>query len=333
MVSPMPGTRRERMLRYGVIGCGRVFGRYHLPSVRERPAFALAAVCDSDLDSARSILGHDAGGTLLTTDLDEFFTRGRPDVVAVCTPNDQHAEPMLAALSAGIAVLCEKPLAASLQDARAIAAAAAGARLAGVNLPYRFHDLLPAFADAASGMDGEITLTFRTAGQRLWRPVGTWYSDAARAGGGALLDLGVHALDLLTAMFGWPEVRACWVDKPEVEERVAAQLMFGRQAVRIQIDRASRALAFTVEAGQDGRTVALDLRRGELRGPSGVVRSADPRPELLAITQFLAAAQFPAAPQGDQGAVVSVADGLRLQELVATMYQAAAVDPGLAAGR
>lgn len=136
------------LLRFGVVGCGRVFQQYHLPALAARPAFAVVAACDLNVASARGVLGDLAAGALVTPDLTEFLEAGRPDVVAVCTPNSSHTVPLLAALAAGRAVLSEKPLAATLADARQIAAAAAGNTLAGVNLPYRFHELLPAFAAA-----------------------------------------------------------------------------------------------------------------------------------------------------------------------------------------
>ncbi|MGA8116447.1 MAG: Gfo/Idh/MocA family oxidoreductase [Actinocatenispora sp.] len=309
-------------MRYGVVGGGRVFQRYHLPCVRERDDVSLVAVCDTDPDQARRTLGDGHPDVLVTDDLTEFLDRGRPDVVAVCTPNDSHTAPTLAALAAGAAVLCEKPLAATGADAARIAAAAAESRLFGVNLPYRFHPLIPAFVSALPTEPHEVTLTFTTAGQRLWRPVTRWYSDEGVAGGGALLDLGLHAIDLLTAIFGTAEPAGCQLDRPGVEERAVAHLRFGTTPATLRIDRASRTMAMLVEArGADG-AVALDLRRGEVHTADGTI-TAEPghRPELAAIDAFLDAAT------GRGGAVVGAADALAHQSLVTRLYEQASVEP------
>ncbi|MFM9705643.1 Gfo/Idh/MocA family protein [Streptomyces galilaeus] len=311
-------------LRYGVVGCGRVFQRYHLPVVTDHEDYTLVAACDTDADSARSVLGAAADGVLVTTSLEEFLTVGRPDVVAVCTPNDAHTEPVLAALAAGAHVLCEKPLAADLSQARRLAGVAGADRLA-VNLPYRFHELVPAFLKALPEGPCEITLTFTTAGQRLWRPVTNWYGDAARAGGGALVDLGAHALDLLITVFGRPRPLSCRVDAKGVEERVIADLEFPAGPATLRIDRRSRVMGLTLEAtAADGGSTVLDLRRGEVRSAAGTVTAEDRRPELAAIRGFL-----DTVAGRTRGRTVAPAQALEVQELIVALYADATCDQEL----
>jgi predicted dehydrogenase len=311
----------ERPLRYGIVGAGRVAQRFHLPAVTDRAGFALVAVCDANLDQARATVGAAGTGVLFTDRLDEFFESGRPDVVAVCTPNDAHLEPVLAAIAAGAAVLCEKPLARDLPEARRLvdAVAATEGAVVGVNLPYRFHPLLPVFRRELGAGPQRVTLTFTTAGQRLWRPVTKWYGDPARAGGGALLDLGPHALDILTALFGPAEVDRCTLGDGTVEERVEADLRFAEASAHLLIDRASRTMGLTVEARSDDRTVTLDLRRNEVRTPDGVVaKTGGVAIERAAIDRFLDAVA------GRDGVVVGAAEALDLHSLIAGMYAAAA---------
>lgn len=312
---------RSGPLRYGVIGAGRVFQRFHLPAVAARSDYALVAVCDADPAQARASVGAAGAGALFTADVAEFLTKGRPDVVAVCTPNDAHVDPVLAAISTGAAVMCEKPLATSVADARRIAAAA-GSSLVGVNLPYRFHPLLPAFAEAVHGDLEDIRLTFTTAGQRLWRPVTQWYADPARAGGGALIDLGPHALDLLVQVFGWPEVVDCRMDPVPIEERVDARLTFASTSAALHIDRASRIMGLRMEARQGDRTITLDLRRNQIHSSDGRLVAGDAgeaegQVERGAIDRFLDAAA------GGPGPVVGVAEAVRLQEVIASLYAVA----------
>ena len=309
----------ERPLRYGIVGAGRVAQRFHLPAVTDHADFALVAVCDANLDQARATVGAAGAGVLFTDRLDEFFESGRPDVVAVCTPNDAHLEPVLGAVAANAAVLCEKPLARDLAEARRLVAAAAGAVL-GVNLPYRFHPLLPVFRRELGAGPRHVTLTFTTAGQRLWRPVTKWYGDPARAGGGALLDLGPHALDILTALFGAvEEVERCRLGDGAVEERVEADLRFAAASAHLLIDRASRTVGLTVEARSEDRTVTLDLRRNEVRTADGVVATAaGVAIERAAVDRFLDAVA------GRDGVVVGAAEALELQSVIARMYASAA---------
>jgi len=301
-------------LRYGVVGAGRVFQRFHLPAVVEHADYILAAVCDVDPAQARSTIGAAGEQALFTDSLEEFLGAGRLDVVAVCTPNDAHVTPVLAAIAAKAAVLCEKPLATDLPGAEGIAAAAAEA-LVGVNLPYRFHPLLPVFRQEIGTGPQEVTLTFSTAGQRLWRPVTKWYGDPARAGGGALLDLGPHALDILSALFGAAEFLSCGLEGDGVEERVDASLRFPQASARMLIDRASRTMGLTVQATSAGRTVTLDLRRNEVLTPAGVVAKAEGTAfERAAIDRFLDAVA------GRGGEVVGVPEALELQRAIARLY-------------
>lgn len=131
-----------------------------------------------------------------------------PDVqlVSIATPPAAHAGPALAAIAYGKAVLCEKPLAAHLGDAEAMAAAA---REAGVptlvDFEFRGH---PAFREArrllageALGAVAEAEVTWRL-GTRAGRPLRPSWKDTAAAGGGALLGLGVHSFDYLEWLLG-----------------------------------------------------------------------------------------------------------------------------------
>jgi predicted dehydrogenase len=310
----------RRPLRYGVVGCGRVFQQYHLPCLR-RPDVELVALCDIDQRRPRQVLPA-AGDVLVTRELDHFLARGQLDVISVCTPNDAHQEPVTAALDAGVAVLCEKPLAADLPQARALAARAGTGPLFGVNLPYRFHELLPRFAGAVGGGPFDITVSFTTPGQRVWRPYTDWYGDAARAGGGALLDLGPHVLDLLVAAFGWPRVLSCAMDDLDgMEQHAVVALSFERGTATVRVDRGSRRPAMLVAAHTPTSTVSLDLRRNELRSGEGRDLGREGRPELAAIRNFLDAAV------GAGGAVVDPLDALRLQELIADAYRLASLLP------
>ncbi|WP_460071566.1 Gfo/Idh/MocA family protein [Streptomyces sp. YKOK-I1] len=304
-------------IRFAAVGCGRVFERYHLPCADARDAMRLVGVVDTDAGRAGELT---AGrpGVWTGTRVDRLIEETRPDLISVCTPNDAHAAPVLAALDAGIAVLCEKPLAATVADARRIAAHPAAEELLGVNMPFRFHPLLEAFTEAVRPGARRVTFTFATPGNRVWRARTPWYGDARRAGGGALLDLGPHALDLLTTVFGPAEVEACETDAPEVEERVRLDLSFRGLPARVDIDRAARRLETSVTVATADGDHVLDLRRGELRRPDGTVDKGGDRPELAAVSAYFD--RVTGAPGGPH-AKVGVRDALALQLLVESAYE------------
>jgi predicted dehydrogenase len=311
-------------LRYGVVGYGRVFERFHLPCL-QRPEIELVAICDLDLARAAQIPPGPsvAQNLLVTADLDEFIGAGRLDAISVCTPNDAHLAPVAAALDAGAAVLCEKPLAANLADARGIAGRAAAAkRPFGVNLPYRFHPLLPEFA-VATQTAHSVTLTMNTPGHRFWRPCSAWYDDPVRAGGGALLDLAPHVLDLLGVLLGPPRVTSCVVDRPRgLETRAELTLDFGDgRDVRMRIDRASRRPELTVTASGPDGDVVFDLRRNELRRATGRTPGNARPAELAAVEHFVGAVL------GERRSLVGADEALALQELIEDAYHRAEVAP------
>lgn len=307
-------TAAGATLRYGVVGCGRVFQRYHLPCLAVRDDVELVAACDIDVARASAMLT-DFPDAFVTSDLHEFLAQAPVDAISVCTPNDGHAEPVFAALDAEVAVLCEKPLATRIEQARDMAARARSARLFGVNLPYRFHELLPAFADIVDGGAAEIEFVFATPGARLWRPYTSWYRDSGR---GALLDLGLHALDILVTVFGRPVVRSCVLDGLPVEERALVELSFSDVPATLRIDRASATVRMDVTVRTDNGPAVLDLRRGELRLAGDTVAMARGRPELAALCAFL-----DAATGDEQARTVSADDALGLQEITEAAYECA----------
>ncbi|MBA0052897.1 Gfo/Idh/MocA family oxidoreductase [Streptomyces sp. AJS327] len=321
--SPAP----TRTVRFAGIGCGRVFQRYHLPVAAALPAVQPVGGVDTDPQRAAGALA-DHPGAWTGTSVKRLLEEARPDLVSVCTPNDAHTEPVLAALDAGVAVLCEKPLADTAGAARRLAEHPAADRLLGVNLPYRFHELLVPLRELTASGAREVTFTFHTAGDRLWRACTPWYGDARRAGGGALLDLGPHALDPLLTLFGEPRLRSCRVDSPEVEERAELELDFDGVPALLRVDRASRRLGMTLTVRTRDGDHTLDFRRGQLHLPDDTVLEAtEPHPELAAITHYFGAHTTgqphapgprpdPQAPPG----VVPARDALRLQTLVETAY-------------
>lgn len=197
-----------RELGVGVIGAGGAAQVVHLPILKRLPEVRLVALIDADREKARTIAQRFevpfVGGTV--TDLEDVEG---VDAVVVCTPNDTHEETVVAALEMGKHVLCERPIATrSEAAARMIAAADRADRQLMVAMNQRFrYDVRAIKQFVASGELGEVFFV-RSAwlNRRHRRPKRGWRRDRGRAGGGALMDLGVQAIDLTLWLLDFPRV-------------------------------------------------------------------------------------------------------------------------------
>ncbi len=163
----------------------------------------------------------------VTSDWRAVLERADIDVVDVCTPGDSHAEIAVAALEAGKHVICEKPLASTLAEAEVMADAAAVARVRGIRSLVGFnYRRVPALALArqliAEGRLGRI-YQVRAAYLQDWAadpasPL-TWRMQRARAGSGALGDLGSHVVDLAQFLVGEDLVGVSGLEQTFVSER------------------------------------------------------------------------------------------------------------------
>ncbi len=194
-----------RTLRVGVIGLG--IGRSHVRGYQEHPAASVVAV--ADLDPAKLEENANLYGVPLRYETAErMLAEAELDVVSVCTPNAFHKPLTIAALEAGCHVLCEKPMALNAADGEAMIAAAerAGRRLM-INFSFRFNAQAVALKKRVeAGMLGRVYF-----GRTLWHRrrgvpgFGGWFGLKELSGGGPLIDLGVHRLDLALWLMGHPE--------------------------------------------------------------------------------------------------------------------------------
>jgi predicted dehydrogenase len=195
--------------RLGFVGLGWI-GAMRLKALAEAGAAEVAALCES-IPERLEMTGaeHPAAGRF--DDLEEMLDRSEElglDGVVIATPNALHAPQTLAALDRGLAVFCQKPLALNAREAREMVRAARRAdRLLGVDYSYRFTDgaraLRRMIQDGELGRIFSLDLVFHNA----YGPDKPWCWDPALAGGGALMDLGVHLIDLAFWLLDDPEVR------------------------------------------------------------------------------------------------------------------------------
>lgn len=198
-----PAKPLRRRPKLGFLGVGWI-GRNRLDAVVRSNAAEIVAVADVNAESAQSACEAACGAEWVGS-FEELLRQDLEGVV-IATPNALHAEQAQAAFKQGLAVFCQKPLARTADETEKIVAAAkASDRLLGVDFSYRFVRGVPAMRELiGSGELGGIyavDLTFHNA----YGPDKPWFYDRRLAGGGCVIDLGIHLVDLACWMLGWPE--------------------------------------------------------------------------------------------------------------------------------
>ena len=192
-------------LRLLVVGCGRVFRRFHLPALRHAEGIEVAGVADRDAGAARAAA--DAlGGVPAFAEAEELLTAVPAAAALVLTPPDTHAPVIDQALARGLHLLVEKPLATEVAAAERLAAAARARGLwlqVGYNRRLRpsLRALAAALGEGGSG-PRRLRLRLRTPGGRWGRASG----DERAVARELLFDLGTHLADLAAWLAGSPVV-------------------------------------------------------------------------------------------------------------------------------
>jgi predicted dehydrogenase len=190
-------------VRLAILGCGAITGSEHIPAASAHPGVQLVALVDSDLKRADALIQNRGLACRALADYRAVFRE--VDAVINALPNHLHVRSSQDLLRAGIHVLCEKPLAITAADARACTELAAEKKLVlAVGMNRRFaasHALLKLVMH--EGLLGPIqSYDFQYGGAFDWRSASGFYFDRAKAGGGALVDFGVHMLDSVLDWFG-----------------------------------------------------------------------------------------------------------------------------------
>ncbi len=186
-------------VRVGFIGCGGIANGKHFPGMAQQEGVDMCAFCDLILERAeKAAKEYGTPDAKVYTDYHELLADPTIDAVHVLTPNVAHCEITVAALEAGKHVLCEKPMAATPADAKKMLEARdRTGKMLTIGYQYRhFPDNQVAKKVVDSGALGDVYYAEATYLRR--RGVPTWgvFTDKAKQGGGPLIDIGTHALDL-----------------------------------------------------------------------------------------------------------------------------------------
>ncbi len=191
-------------LHIGVIGTGSI-SHSHLSSYANNTNVVIYAVCDVNEQRVKSA-AYKYGAVKSYTHYTELLADPNIDAVSICTWNHSHAEISIAAVKAGKHVLVEKPLCLSVEEALKVQVAVrASGKILMVGFVRRYDanaQLLHSFIQ--NDEFGELYYAKASNLRRLGNP-GGWFADVDRSGGGPLIDLGVHLIDLCWYMMGRPK--------------------------------------------------------------------------------------------------------------------------------
>lgn len=202
-------------MRIGVVGAGAIVQVAHLPAIKRVRGAEVVALCDSDQPKARALCER-FGISDSFDDIEELLKHADIDAVAVCTPNHLHEAHVVAALSAGKHVLCERPLTLTAESAEhVVRIAEQSGRVVVVGMNHRFRYDVQAVRSMIEGNElGDVVgirggwYAFKPSRQMLG-----WRLKRGQSGGGAMLDLGLPLIDL-----------ALWLARQPVPQRVSAVL-------------------------------------------------------------------------------------------------------------
>ncbi len=189
----------QKKLKVAIIGCGGIANGKHMPALVKLDTVEMAAFCDVvEERAAKAAKEFGTEEAKVYTDYQELLKDGTIDVVHVCTPNKSHADITVSSLEAGKHVMCEKPMAKTAADARRMLEAAkrTGKKLT-IGYQNRYRDDSQYLHAACDNGDlGEVYFAKAHAIRR--RAVPTWgvFLNEEEQGGGPLIDIGTHALDL-----------------------------------------------------------------------------------------------------------------------------------------
>jgi predicted dehydrogenase len=200
----MATTKASARPRLGFLGVGWI-GRHRMEAMLATGAVEAAAIADTSPEMVAEALKL-APAAQVVPDLDAMLALG-VDGVVIATPSAMHAAQSIRALEAGAAVFCQKPLGRTAEEAHNVVEAARRAdRLLGVDFSYRttegmrrIRDLLRA---GELGRVYAVDLVFHNA----YGPDKDWFYDPAQSGGGCVMDLGVHLVDLALWALDFPDV-------------------------------------------------------------------------------------------------------------------------------
>jgi len=316
-------------LRIGLVGCGAIARRAHLPAFRAvGPELADVRMFASRSPASAEAAAKEWGSGVVEPDWRRLVESSEIDAVDICSPNRSHAPIAIAAAEAGKHVLVEKPMACSVAEADAMIEAATRSGVV-LSIAHNLRDN-PVFFTAhglvRSGAIGDV-VGFRDAfghgGPQAWAPEATWFFDTEESGGGALIDLGIHAADMVRFVLGDDAKDVFAMLSPTEGIDMAAQVVVRLVGGAIGSIHAS----WTARPGPDHQLTVFGTEATlhfDSRTPLTILR-ADHKPERIepAGPDVGVYAAFVQACLGHGAPSVNALDGRAALAIVEAAYQSA----------
>ncbi len=317
----------QKPIQLGIIGCGGI-AKAHVNAAKEN-GYAITCVSDISPDAMAAFIGQNIPDARGFASAEALLDEGGVDAIIICTPPRSHADVAIAALQRGIHVFCEKPLAASVDECRRIAAAveASSARLM-MAFRHRFTAAQQAIkARLDVGDLGRIILFQNVFGGPARQMKDLWFSRFAISGGGTLMDTSIHSIDLFrhycgeVATFSGERDRA--FEGTDVEDSSVLSLRSENGALGII------AASWNYGTGRADMEILTDKVRVvyDYAKPTvyRIYRLGEPEPECVEVkatggfTEQLA--HFVESIQNGTEPLTGIRDGIRAVEIVETVYQ------------
>lgn len=197
-------------VRIGVVGAGAIAVYGHVPSFQAAPGAEVVAICDTNLERAQAAAAK-FNIPNAYSDYRSMIDQGKLDAISVGVPNALHAQVAIYALERGLHVLCEKPMATRVEDGEAMVAAAKQAgKILAINMSNRpRNEVLFLRRLVGEGQLGKLSYAHGRLIRRTGIPgFGSWFTRRELSGGGALMDIGVHMLDMVMYILHFPKIIA-----------------------------------------------------------------------------------------------------------------------------
>ena len=210
------------MYKIGIIGCGKIAQTRHIKEYQANSKAEIKAVYDLNFDRAKEIAKE--LGAVACSSVDELLNQ-KLDAVSICTSNDSHAELTIKALSKGLSVLCEKPMATTKEDVeKMVEAEKKSGKVLFIGQNQRLNKThIKAKELLAKGEIGQVIsfeTTFAHSGPETWSidpGKNTWFFNKEKARMGAMADLGIHKTDLIRFILDddvkTAKAKVCTLDK------------------------------------------------------------------------------------------------------------------------
>ena len=327
-------------IKFGILGCGTI-GDVHARAIAELDTAELVCLCDISETRAKEYAKKYA--VKAYTDYEKMLSDGDIDAVALCTPSGMHAEQAIKALEAGKHVLLEKPMALNSEDALAVCKAAEKSHgIISVIFQMRYtEDIQYLKTVIEDGLLGK--LTFCDLYMKYWRDysyydASPWRGTFAMDGGGALMNQGIHGIDIMHYLCGAPKLLAAkvktLVHNIETEDTAAVLVEYGSGALgvieastssnpgfdrRIEIN-GSRGYAVVIDANIeklfiDGKFL-IDKKVKTAAGTASDPTKMDHEKHLLQYKNFISAIN------GEEELISTANDGYLAVNFIEQIYQA-----------